>query len=396
MNRPREQERVGAAMEERRNPQEVAAARQPELQGASLAIRDEQSYWTLRQLSALHAMGIKESVSTADLGVFLHYCHRTRLDPFTRQIYLIERRTWNPALGDRGGYEYRQTIQTGIDGFRVIRDRAAAARSEVVEYEDTIWYDRDGGEHTVWLEAEAPAACKVVVLVWGKNATRPRRFPAVLRTASYMATNSKGEPQANWKTQADHMIEKCCEAFGLRRAYPQDLGGLYIEEEMQGNDGGPRDGRPPRITAKPADDGVWVPEPEPPAEPPAADDDPDQSPEAVRMRALARVHALFGEVGLAGDDNRQVRHDVLGALLMPADSRGLNPVEVFNTGDLNTEPLEKAGTALARLIEEARDRSGDPEAGLRGIAERFRNAVERNEAARQRKARRRPAAQEAT
>jgi len=273
--------------------------------------------------------------------VFLHYCERTRLDPFTRQIYLIERRQWNPNLGERGGYEYRQTIQTGIDGFRVIRDRAAAARREVVEYEDTIWYDGAGGEHKVWLEADAPAACKVVVLVWGDQASRPRRFPAVLRTASYMATNRDGKPQANWSSQPDHMIEKCCEAFALRRAFPQDLGGLYIEEEMQGPTQGENgQGKPPRMTAAPDDQGVWTPEPDP------AD---DQSPDAVHLRALGSVHKLFGEHGLGGDEHSQMRHDILAAVLSDADA--LHP-QIANSADLGAGELEQAATTLRRLITE--------------------------------------------
>jgi len=58
MNRPTQQPTVGAAMAataDPDSPQGRAAARQPEVRGASLAIRPEQEYWTLRQLSALHA-----------------------------------------------------------------------------------------------------------------------------------------------------------------------------------------------------------------------------------------------------------------------------------------------------------------------------------------------------
>jgi phage recombination protein Bet len=184
----------------------------------SLAIRD-QDFWTREQRAALATLGIRNA-SNADLAVFLHYCQKTQLDPFARQIYGIMRRE---KIGD--DWVDKFTIQVGIDGFRVIRDRVAARLGVTVEYEDTVWYDGDGSEHTVWLRDDPPVACKVVVL---KNG---RRYPAVVRTASYIATKD-GRPVKQWRTQPDHMIEKCAEAFALRRAFPNDLGGLYVPEEL--------------------------------------------------------------------------------------------------------------------------------------------------------------------
>src|SRR5260370_10946549 len=139
-----------AATEQREQKSDVerAVARQTPKPGQELAIRGDQDFWDKRQLAALHAIGIKPSVGTGDLAVFLHYCHKTQLDPFSRQIYLIERRQWNSDIRD---YEIKQTIQVGIDGFRVIRERAARRDGVSVEFEDTIWYDPDGGEHAVWL-----------------------------------------------------------------------------------------------------------------------------------------------------------------------------------------------------------------------------------------------------
>jgi phage recombination protein Bet len=187
--------------------------------GAALAIRPGQDFWTDKQRAALAVLGIKDA-GNGDLAVFMHYCQKTGLDPFSRQIYMIARR-------EKQGEQWvtKQTIQIGIDGFRVIRDRAARRLGISVEYEDTIWYDADGREHKVWLRDEPPAACRVVVIKDG------RRFPAVLRTASYMAMKD-GKPVSQWRTQPDHMIEKCAEAYALRRAFPHDLGGLYVEDEM--------------------------------------------------------------------------------------------------------------------------------------------------------------------
>src|SRR5487761_1121676 len=194
-------------------------------QPAALAIRRGQNFWDDKQRAALAVLGIK-SASNGELAVFFHYCQRTGLDPFSRQIYMIPRREKQD-----GQWVEKQTIQVGIDGFRVIRDRIADRAGLDVEYEDTIWYDADGQPHDVWLSPEPPVACRVVVIKGG------RRFPGGVRPAACAAVNKDGEMVAQWRTQPDHMIEKCAEAFALRRAFPNDLGGLYIDDEMQPSPG---------------------------------------------------------------------------------------------------------------------------------------------------------------
>jgi len=189
-------------------------------QSAALAIRPGQEMWTDKQRAALSVLGIRDA-SNADLAVFMHVSQRTGLDPFSKQIYMIKRR-----VKEDGQWIDKWTIQTGIDGFRVIRDRVAERQGVTVEYEDTIWYDRDGGEHKVWLREDEPAGCVVTVVKDG------RRYPGALRFNSYAARQrDTGELTGQWKTMPDHMIEKCCEAFALRRAFPHDLGGVQLEDE---------------------------------------------------------------------------------------------------------------------------------------------------------------------
>ena len=91
--------------------------------GSALAVSPEQDFWTPKQESALAQIGV-EKASKADLAVFFHQCQRTGLDPFARQIYMIERKG-------------KQTIQTGIDGFRLIARRATDAARGTFGYEDT-------------------------------------------------------------------------------------------------------------------------------------------------------------------------------------------------------------------------------------------------------------------
>ncbi|MFH9014006.1 phage recombination protein Bet [Streptomyces sp. NPDC017943] len=184
----------------------------------SLAIRPDQTNWTPDQAAVLQQSGIDNQVAPAELSAFLHLCQRTRLDPFSRQIYLI------------GRYDKRQrrkvyTPQTSIDGYRVIAHRAAAEAGHALGYEDTLWCAKDGRWQDVWLSEEPPAAAKVTVIRNGM------RFSAVARYAEYVQLRD-GEPSGLWGKMPATMTAKCAEALALRMAFPHDLAGVYTAEEM--------------------------------------------------------------------------------------------------------------------------------------------------------------------
>jgi phage recombination protein Bet len=186
----------------------------------ALAISQDQTTWDARQLAALKHLKLSEA-SPGDLALFLHTCQRSGLDPFARQIYLIRR---------GGGW----TIQTGIDGFRLVARRVADASGEVLGYEDTVWCGEDGVWRDVWLAKQPPAAAKVVVL------RGAGRFSAVALFDEYKAVDRSGALTSFWATKPALMLAKCAEALALRRAFPQDLSGLYTAEEMaQADNPGP-------------------------------------------------------------------------------------------------------------------------------------------------------------
>ncbi|WP_431993318.1 recombinase RecT [Streptomyces albogriseolus] len=192
-----------------------------------LAIREDQKAFEDQQLRALRAAfpDLAEA-SPAQLGIFFHYCKASGLDPFGRQIYMIKRKS-------RG--EIRWTIQTGIDGYRLIARRAADRAGQSIAYEDFVWYDAEGGEHTVWLRDEPPAACRVVV--WRGDS----RFPAVAHWREYAPKVWDYEAQEYklgglWPQMPASQLSKVAEALALRRACPADLSGLHVDEEMHAAD----------------------------------------------------------------------------------------------------------------------------------------------------------------
>lgn len=186
--------------------------------GQTLTIRPDQDMWDERQLAALQSLGMHGS--PAELAILLHHCQRTGLDPWARQIYLITRQD-----RQRGT---RATVQVSIDGMRLVADRVDRQTGGHHGYEETLWCGLDGQWRDVWLAGadEPPAAAKVTVVRDG------HRIPVVAHMREYMPHTATGAPAGLWRGKPALMLAKCAEALALRRAYPQDLSGLYTADEM--------------------------------------------------------------------------------------------------------------------------------------------------------------------
>lgn len=150
------------------------------------------------------------SASDAELAYFIGVCMRTQLDPFARQIYAIFR-------GKAG--EEKLTVQTSIDGFRLIALRTREWEGAC----DPEWCGRDGRWVSVWTEDANPFAARVRVLRKGM------REP-ITGLAYWRLFHDTNGPL--WKDGGPHMLAKSAEALAFRRAFPQELSGLYTDDEM--------------------------------------------------------------------------------------------------------------------------------------------------------------------
>ena len=133
-----------------------------------------------------------------------------RLSPFLGQIHFVKRKTQVD-----GQWVERWATQTGIDGLRAIAER-------------TGLYEGQDEPEFVYGEDKFPVCCKV--RVWKKGVARP--FIGVAYFEEFAQVTQKGELTRMWREKPHVMLAKCAEAQGLRKAFPDDMAGLFADDEM--------------------------------------------------------------------------------------------------------------------------------------------------------------------
>ncbi|KAK2701935.1 hypothetical protein QYM36_019436 [Artemia franciscana] len=251
---------------------------------ATLPKSSDTSTWSPEERALVEAAGLvhtdaqsgtKTLAERPVVAAFLQHCARTGLDPIARQIYSIARKS-------KGQLKWQ--IQISIDGARLVAERTGQ-----YEGQTTPEFTADG--------ATLPA--------WGvyRRGFREALYAVALWDA-YVQTKYNGEVSDMWSKMGPLMLAKCAEMLALRKAFPQDLSGLYTSEEM---DQASSPSHAPVSTEAPA---------QPRVEQVAAASDgleyrrpaEDWLTPAVAARSRAELRTVFEAAGEAGDLNVAVKN----------------------------------------------------------------------------------------
>ncbi|WP_344250976.1 recombinase RecT, partial [Isoptericola hypogeus] len=116
----------------------------------------------------------------------------------------------------------------------LIGRRAADLAGEAISVGAPEWCTRDGQWGPVWSsEWGVPLAARVTI----ERAGQP--FTAVALFDEYKQTKSNGDLTQMWQQRPGGQIAKCAEALAWRMAFPQDLAGVYVEDELHHADSAP-------------------------------------------------------------------------------------------------------------------------------------------------------------
>lgn len=171
--------------------------------------------YTAEQLALIKSQVAKEATDN-ELKLFLYICNKRGLDPLARQIYCIHR-NGKKVQDERGRWvpgPKQMTVQTSIDGFRSIAERTGTYAPG-----DEKWDVDSDGRMFATVSAQ-----KFVHGTWVK-------FSATAYYEEY-AQMFEGKPQGLWEKMPRVLTAKCAEAKCLRKGWPEQLDGIYIDDEM--------------------------------------------------------------------------------------------------------------------------------------------------------------------
>lgn len=223
---------------------------------------------TPSQLSVI-TNAIAKGANVDELRYFMAVAKKAGLDPLTKQIHFVKRKSRNMD----GSYTEIASIQTGIDGYRAIAERTGTLAGI-----DDATYDSEDQPH--------PKKATVTVYRMVDKTRVP--FTASARWSEYCQTFTRGgvtKPMGLWEKMPYLMLAKCAEALALRKAFPNDLSGIYTNEEMQQADSQSQITVPPAPAAAPK--APQAPQNEPQDEP---------EPEYVPTTSEEAREAIEGEI----------------------------------------------------------------------------------------------------
>lgn len=147
------------------------------------------------------------------------YCRARGLDVMKKPCHIV------PISVKQGeSYVYRDVIMPGIYELRT-----TAMRTQLYLGHSPIEY---GPEEEIY-DMLVPVWASMVVFRWNDRAARVTEFPISVLFREVVNLKN-GKPNQRWAKAPVQMMDKCLEAAGLRKAFPDEIGGTQTDDEMYG------------------------------------------------------------------------------------------------------------------------------------------------------------------
>jgi phage recombination protein Bet len=166
---------------------------------------------------------IAKNATDDELDLFLYTCRRLRLDPFARQIYFMKR---NSSGDEDSNSNDAGRAQVSIDGFRLVAERTGEYQGQTPPEWARVTHTDHGPVidwFPVWPFDTSPHSARIGV--YRKGFREP--MYAVARFEAYKVTKRTGALNRMWSKMGPEQLAKCAEALALRKAFPQELSGVY-------------------------------------------------------------------------------------------------------------------------------------------------------------------------
>ena len=137
---------------------------------------------------------VAKGATESEFQMFLEFCKSTGLNPFKKEIWFIK---------TGSGVQ----MMTGINGFLTIANNHPQFDGMTVKIDE-----QDG--------KLVSATCTVY--------RKDRKYPS--EATVYYSEYAKNSPI--WRTMPRMMLQKVAKSVALREAFPQELNGMYTQEEM--------------------------------------------------------------------------------------------------------------------------------------------------------------------
>lgn len=149
-------------------------------------------------------------ISDQEVVMFINLCKYQKLNPFLNEAYIVKFKG-SPAQNIVGKEAFMKRAESSehYDGFKA-----------------GIIIERDGEE--LDLEGSYARPSDKLVGGWAEVYRKDRKFPVVDR----VGFDEYDKGHSTWKAMPKTMIRKVALVQALREAFPDNLGGMYVEDEI--------------------------------------------------------------------------------------------------------------------------------------------------------------------